>query len=166
MKTTFIEEELEKSLTGLTDEDYYNLHYKNADYSTILDKVYEFIKIQNCVTCVLLANRFGKGDGSIEREDQNFIIFFGMSEHVTNAVSELLLDKTRQVLACPSTPLVYFVDGGVLRLPLVRRPPAGGYKEMHWLPTALGYAPECKRSGCKKYEKLLKAQEEVKRLMQ
>jgi hypothetical protein len=30
--------------------------------------------------------------------------------------------------------LTYFIDGGMLKIPIAKRPPKGGYKKDHWLP--------------------------------
>lgn len=41
----------------------------------------------------------------------------------------------------PCSPLVYFFDGAALQLPLAsrKRPPRGGYKNLHWLPVVFAW---------------------------
>lgn len=68
-------------------------------------------------------------------EDSNIILWSGVSAEAVKALQELLEEKLIKIER--TTHLVYFIDGIVPRLPLVKRPPSCGYKSKHWLPVVL-----------------------------
>jgi hypothetical protein len=71
--------------------------------------------------------------------DPNIIIDAGLNDD-SLSVAKAILDDKRFILHPLTTAMevlvVYGSDGArMLRLPLVQRPPKGGYRQPHWLPT-------------------------------
>lgn len=88
-----------------------------------------------------------KGDYQwVTESDDNMIFYAGLSEKLISALRELLREK--KVHLHPASLLTYLVDGGMLKLPLARKPPRGGYKELHWLPICLRPGSECAIREC------------------
>lgn len=109
------------------------------------------------VTYKELMGRYGeqsKGDYDHGVPALNIIFWGGMSEVFVEAVEALSLMRpheeglVRRIHPHPSSSLVYFMDGGVLDLPLVNRPPKGGYKELHWAPLSFRPGPSCTNPDC------------------
>lgn len=71
-------------------------------------------------------------------DDPNIILWRGMSEPFVEAVRGLL---GRRVWCHPGRPLTHLIDGGLLRMPLAKRSPKGGYTAPHWLPVCLRAVP-------------------------
>lgn len=69
----------------------------------------------------------------------NGYVWAGINRTVVDALNELF--TARLVHYYPTTPLVYMVDGAMLRLPIAKRPPSGGYKEPHWIPVVINAGP-------------------------
>jgi len=67
--------------------------------------------------------------------DRNIILWSGVSAEIVKALQELLEEKLIKVER--TSHLIYFIDGIVPRLPLVKRLPSCGYKSQHWLPVVL-----------------------------
>lgn len=67
--------------------------------------------------------------------DENIFIWAGVSAEFCDAFDEL--HRADVIRFTDTSPLVYMIDGGALTLPLVKRPPKGGYRDPHWLPVAL-----------------------------
>ncbi len=78
---------------------------------------------------------FGGKRALYSQKDPNIVYWIGISPEAENAILELLKEKAIKVE--PTVELVYYIDGIVLLLPLVKRPPQGGYKSPHWLPVVL-----------------------------
>lgn len=71
--------------------------------------------------------------------DKNIVLWAGMSDDFCDTIIKLL-DEQRVHLH-PTIVLTYLFDGGVLRMPLVKRPPKNGYREPRWLPACLRVVP-------------------------
>jgi hypothetical protein len=73
----------------------------------------------------------------ITTEDRGaLVVWAGVSEPFARAVGQLT-DPGGPLKYEPVPLLVYAYDGAVLRMPVAKRVPLGGYKEPHWLPVAL-----------------------------
>ncbi len=73
-------------------------------------------------------------------ERPNTVFWAGMSEEFCDLMVPLL--RQRRIHLWPTSPLVYLVDGCLLRLPIAKRPSRHrDYKEEHWLPTVLSVDP-------------------------
>lgn len=66
----------------------------------------------------------------------NVILWTNLTETAVAAVN--LLKTSFRVQLTPTTPLVYIMDGKMLRFPTARRMPRGGYKTERWLPVVFG----------------------------
>lgn len=73
-----------------------------------------------------------KGECALKSSGTNVFIWLGMSTEFFDLA--LRLQKDDRVSIVPAHPLTYLHDGGYINLPLVRRAPANGYKDPHWLP--------------------------------
>ena len=67
--------------------------------------------------------------------NSNLVLWSGMSELFITTVARLL--DERVLRPEPTSHLVYLADGKYLQLPIVKKPPHGGYKKPHWLPCVL-----------------------------
>lgn len=67
--------------------------------------------------------------------DDNVVLWAGMSDEAASLVLDLI--QSQQIHFHPCSHWVYLADGEVLRLPFVKKIPAGGYKKPHWLPVVL-----------------------------
>lgn len=61
------------------------------------------------------------------------------SEEGIKAFAELRHEGKIHFVPCHI--LVYAADGLMLSLPIVTKPPKGGYKELHWLPSIVALGP-------------------------
>lgn len=91
-----------------------------------------------------LVNRSGGGVSFVELENipgfsgnleigpagYNILYWQGISEAGMQALIELQEDN--DVIKCPTTALVYFVDGKGLRLPVAEK--FRNYRRLHWMP--------------------------------
>jgi hypothetical protein len=64
--------------------------------------------------------------------DPNIILWTGMSQEFADALEAVL--NSPDISVTSGQFLCYLADGGALTLPIVNRPPKGGYKKPHWLP--------------------------------
>lgn len=64
------------------------------------------------------------------------IIYWTFSKIGTKILIELLNDKKIgfKPMGSELERTTYLIDGGVLKLPIAKRPPKSGYKKLHWLP--------------------------------
>lgn len=62
------------------------------------------------------------------------VLWVGMSQTFADLINKVsFVDK--RIRPEPASWMVYLIDGGLLRLPLMKRkPPRGGFKKPHWLP--------------------------------
>lgn len=109
------------------------------DTAQIADAIERFVATRDYVTFVQLrqlSNSFPvEGTFAIEGPG-NVVLWEGLSREVADAMG--LLVKAGRVHYHPTIPLVYMVDGEMLKLPVVKRtPPPGGFKEPRWLPVCL-----------------------------
>lgn len=103
----------------------------------LVDEAINFIK-GNAATSFVELERFllGKGvntKGSLAMgvpKCDNLFIWFGMSREFTDLVHGLQASK--QIMVSSTTPLVYFIDGAVPKVPIGKR--AKSYKEERWFP--------------------------------
>ena len=68
----------------------------------------------------------------------NCVVWYGLSDELAAALLTLLREQVIDM--DDADPLVYWVDGAVLGLPLAKRPPTNGYREPHWVPVVLRLA--------------------------
>ena len=66
-----------------------------------------------------------------EDPGSNTVLWEGLNESLADALIGLV--KTGRMNCRPTSPLVYAVDGAVLKLPIARRP-GYRYRRPHWLP--------------------------------
>ena len=67
--------------------------------------------------------------------DDNLLIWVGVSQEFCDAFWEV--HRADVIRFAQTEPFVYLIDGKVPTLPLVKRPPKGGYREPHWLPLSM-----------------------------
>lgn len=107
------------------------------------DAVVEYLRRHDYVTFAEIQLRlapFLETRGAVCLEQaSNLVLWADMSQELADLLQGLL--RARRVFLHPASALTYLIDGGLLKLPLARRPPAGGYKEQHWLPTTLRLIP-------------------------
>ena len=74
-------------------------------------------------------------------DDRGYVVLWAqVSEPASAALNELLAEGKIHHAPCES--LVYLIDGGMLKLPIVKRvPPKGGFKKEHWLPLVFRPGP-------------------------
>ena len=93
-----------------------------------------------------------KGPHLLEIPNSNVVIWSGMSLDFVDAIADLL--ETKKIILCAGSTFSYACDGGILRLPVAKRIPAGGYKSPHWLPMFIRLTKRVKNSEIKKQETL------------
>jgi len=107
------------------------------------DQAIEYIRINRHVTFVELENICTKNGvnprGPFSWEVlPNLVIWSDMSEEFCD-----LIESIRPVTQIDSANVfVYLADGGMLKLPIAKRPPKKGYKEPHWAPVTISLKPE------------------------
>ena len=69
----------------------------------------------------------------------NVVLWTGLSQEVIDALIELQREELIHKDLC--NVLAYAIDGYILQMPLVKRPPAKGYSEPHWLPVVFNPGP-------------------------
>lgn len=69
----------------------------------------------------------------------NLILWTGVSDAFVDLVHGI--QATRKVDLNSTSLLVYAADGGILNLPLAKRPPKRGYKDPHWAPVVFHMKP-------------------------
>jgi len=95
-------------------------------------KIFDFIKGREYVSCIELSREFGGGDKMIcKEEDENLVMAFGMSEELCQAV--INLTRRADIVPVPASIFSYVVDGCTLNMPIAKRPPPRGYSTPHWL---------------------------------
>lgn len=78
---------------------------------------------------------FTGGDRTIGDSDKNIIVWDGMTDDAVTALLEL--QEEGRIKSKTANFFAYMFDGGMLTLPLVKKPPAKGYKKPHWQPVVL-----------------------------
>jgi hypothetical protein len=116
----------------------------HARAGRLADAIAAYVARMDWTTFVELEQRLApyfevEGNASIELAIANTFVWTGMSEPFAEAVLQLI-DEGRLHLH-PATSLTYVLDGGVLRLPVAKSPPPGGYARPRWLPVLLRVVP-------------------------
>jgi hypothetical protein len=90
------------------------------------------------VSLVELARLEGfEGNLEVKGEPPNRVLWHGVSQEGLDAINMLL---EQGLIVCRSTnPLVYLIDGALLRYPIARR--WKSYKKPHWMPVTFSTAP-------------------------
>lgn len=105
----------------------------------LADAIEAYVKHYDWVTFPELLRRlepFTEVRGSFALEiAPNVILWLGMSEQIIDAVQQLQREK--RIWPWPSSVFVHLIDGGLLKLPIAKRLPKGGYKKERWLPVTL-----------------------------
>lgn len=103
------------------------------------NKILEYIeKMKSGVSMAELHNHIEGFKGEYELyspKTKNVVLWSGISKKAADAISELLREK--KITMTSTTPLVYYVDGNALDLPILKsdRIP----KKPHWLPVVFAY---------------------------
>lgn len=98
----------------------------------LAQQIIEYIRQNSDATFGGLMHRFPnhfEGDRTWEILP-NVVLWTGMTEEFVKAMMEV---KPKLEVAGTSL-LVYMIDGGLLKLPIAKRPTKKGYKTEHWLP--------------------------------
>jgi hypothetical protein len=74
-----------------------------------------------------------QGDHEIILDDRNIVLWQGVSYQLADAVRDAI--KMGLVELSPTNPLVYAIDGKLLRLPIAKS--TRNYKSPRWLPVVL-----------------------------
>jgi hypothetical protein len=103
--------------------------------------ILEKVRTDDSVSYIEITELEGcKGHYSVRPADYpNLLYWVGLSREAINAISELKQEGLIEQELC--APMVYFIDGGHLNLPVATRPPPGGYKKPHWVPIVLRPLP-------------------------
>jgi len=123
----------------------------NLTLDEMADDILWYVETRDWVTYAELTRRYGeqaKGDYQHHMPSMNIIFWPGMSEKFVEALEALSQSKPKRIHPHPSSLLVYLIDGGMLELPLARRPPKNGYKKPHWAPMSFRPGPRCDHSDC------------------
>ena len=110
---------------------------------SLADDVAELINRRRHVSMIeimKLAGDEGKGDIAIALKD-NMVLWEGLSQALVDVLDELKQKKLYH--PHPTISLAYLMDGDILTLPIVKRPPKNGYKKPHWLPVVLEPGQRC-----------------------
>tara|TARA_R110000824_G_C15021684_1_gene658450 strand:+ start:41 stop:430 length:390 start_codon:yes stop_codon:yes gene_type:complete len=100
-------------------------------------EVIDYIKRSKGATFAELENRFGwlgGGDYAIELTDQNLLLWTGLSQAGIEFYSDRRVKDQIEAGSCHW--LLYADDGKVLKMPIAKRVPRGGYKKQRWAPVA------------------------------
>lgn len=77
-----------------------------------------------------------RGDMLLKLGASNIVLFVGCSELFLDALEVLRTEITSRVKLAPASMLVMMCDGcPIPNMPLAKRPPVGGYKKEHYIPT-------------------------------
>lgn len=100
--------------------------------------ILRYIDSYESISCVKLANEFGKGTYEIHMQnsagkDLNVMKAFGLSKELTDALCNLV--ARGDLVEIPCSYMVYLLDGAAAIYPIAKNIPAKGYKETHWVPT-------------------------------
>ena len=106
---------------------------KQAILEVIKDKKkgVSFVELENSIEGF-------RGDKTFWLEG-NIVIWSSISREAAEAIQQLLNEKA--IHFNETSYLTYLIDGTMIQLPLVKRPPAHPYKKPHWLPVAFSYGP-------------------------
>lgn len=122
---------------------------QEAEAGNLRAAIVEYIREFDWVTFPELQRKFEpymnvRGHTGILLENKNIVFWGGLSQELADLI--MALDADGAIRYEPASPLAYLVDGGLLTLPLARRPPRNGYKKLHWLPVCLRLEDECREA--------------------
>ena len=112
-----------------------------AQKGDLREAVIEYVTAKDWVTLAEIQEFLApymevKGEAQLSLvHDRNIILWAGMSEEFADFLHGLWGDPSLVLDAC--SPMAYMMDGGMLNLPIAKRPPKHGYKEPHWAPICL-----------------------------
>lgn len=102
----------------------------------LADAIEAYVKQYDWVTFPELQRRlepFAEVEGTMALElVPNVVLWVGMSEPFADAIQQLQREK--RIWPWPTSALTYMIDGGMLKIPIAKRLPKGGYKHERWLP--------------------------------
>lgn len=105
----------------------------------LADRIEQYVRAYDWVTFAELENKIDglRGDLLLSIDPPNVVLWAGMSEAFIDALE--ILRRDRRVFPWPTVYLTYLIDGGLLKLPIAKRPPTGGkrYAKERWLPVCL-----------------------------
>ena len=122
--------------------------FENLGFSEMVDDMRWYVESHDWATYVELVRRYGemaKGNLSHGMPSRNIVFWVDMSEMFSEALESLFAGSQRTIHPHPSSYLVYFIDGGSLKMPLAKRPPKNGYREPHWAPVSFRPGARCER---------------------
>lgn len=106
------------------------------------DKILEIIKKRPAASFVDLEKIDGfLGEYEMFNAQYNVVYWGGISLEATEAMNELIANK--QIEMALSVPLVYMIDGRVMKYPLVKS--LRVYKNPHWLPVVFWIPEDLRR---------------------
>lgn len=76
-----------------------------------------------------------KGSYALVNDRLNVALWVNVTEEFIELYKELVTEGI--IRARPANPMIYFIDGKVPSLPIAKRIPNNGYKELHWMPMEL-----------------------------
>ncbi|HEY1445663.1 MAG TPA: hypothetical protein VGF51_12255 [Acidimicrobiales bacterium] len=105
--------------------------------TTVVDTLIDYVRRRDhCSFVEILGCLEEQGvptQGTLSMElGPNVLLWAGLSEEAYD-----ILDDPRcraAIVPVGASVLVYAFDGGILDLPIAKRPPKSGYKKPHWLP--------------------------------
>lgn len=110
-----------------------------TDLTAAITACIDRVRLYNHVTFVELRGvleRHGvpsAGNGTMELSNcPNLFLWSGMSDEFYDIMAAVLRDEHIELR--PTVLLTYLIDGGLLQLPIAKRPPKNGYREPHWAP--------------------------------
>ena len=77
--------------------------------------------------------------------DHNIVFWVGMNEAFCDLMGAVMASPKIDMRA--ANPLTYLFDGGFMNIPLVKRIPKNGYKDLHWLPVVFWIKGKCPGDG-------------------
>jgi hypothetical protein len=110
-------------------------------HQNFVDELYDFIVDWRTASFVEVCRKFGgrfpdaRKVSMSDDTDPNIILWSQIPEPIVDALVQLQVERRMEFRT--ASPLSYYIDGGAMGLPLVKRPPKQGYKKPHWLPVYL-----------------------------
>ena len=140
-------------------------HRKYRREGTLAEDVVTFITRRpgaSMAEIMQLAGDEGKGNCEYGLSHLNVVVWTEMSEELANVIVGLQTNKLAHMhhssVTLGGVPMVYYMDGQWLNLPLIKKkPPKNGYAKPHWMPVVFYpgykcYSPSL-RAECPNYRK-------------
>ena len=139
-------------------------HRKYRREGTLAEDVVTFITRRpgaSMAEIMQLAGDEGEGIGTYGFKDLNVVIWTGMSEELVIVMRDSQANKLAHIHPSPQTlagvPMVYFMDGEWLNMPLAKKLPKNRYAKPHWFPVVFYPGYKCYshdlRAECPNYRK-------------